>query len=120
MNCSPREAGAALTDEYPMTLGEELPASLSSLVLQEMTRHHDLTVASRRSERQFAVFTSDAGMSYLIVVDSDNILLVDTHQHGSLVSLSNVESTLDVFRRLKLAAAFGTLTFVIFPPQQCQ
>ena len=82
VNYSPREAGAALTDEYPMTLGEELPASLSSLVPQEMTLHYHLTVASRRSERQFAVFTSDTGMSYLIVVDSDNILLVDTHQHG--------------------------------------
>ena len=123
MNYSPREAGAALTDEYSMTLCEELPASLSSLVPQEMTLHHHLKVASRRSERQFAVLTSDTGMSYLIVVDSDNILLVDTHQHGengqhgSLVSLGNVESTLDVFRKLQLAAAYGTLTFVTFPQQ---
>ena len=123
VNYSPREAGAALTDEYSMTLGEELPASLSSLVPQEMTLHHHLKVASRRSERQFAVLTSDTGMSYLIVVDSDNILLVDTHQHrengqnGSLVSLGNVKSTLDVFRKLQLAAAYGTLTFVTFPPQ---
>ena len=55
VNFSPREAGAALMDEYHLTLGEELPASLSSLVPQEMTLHHYLTVTSHWSERQFAV-----------------------------------------------------------------
>ena len=123
VNYSPTEAAAALSESFSVQAGEELPASLSPLVPDELTLNHQLTTAAQRNDVLFAVFVSDTAKSYLLAMDgrptsrSAAVVLIDTHQHGglgSLIATGSIPWILQVFEQQKLAA-YGTLTFITFP-----
>ena len=113
VNYSAQEAAARFFSHF-LQAGDELPASLSPLVPDELTLHHRIPTALASSLVQFAVFTSNTGYSDLVVADgnSSNVVLIDTHlelhklsEQGALTATGSVAYILGVFS----TPALGTL-----------
>ena len=87
VNYSPTEAAAALSGSFSIQAGEELPASLSPLVPDELTLNHQLTTAAQRNDVLFAVFVSDTAKSVDLLFESATMGGSRQERHSYLCSL---------------------------------